>query len=395
MLQRSKRRLFLLLVASAVLCGFGKTAVLAANNRPIAGADGPYTVVQGGTLSLSAPGVLANDSDADGDTLTTVLVAGPSQGTLSLGRDGSFTYQASTNYIGEDSFVYVANDGHTVSLRAVAKLKIVSTNALPSVRMVSPQDGAAVSTGNFNVIASVADSDGSVTNVQFVVNDIPFTNVSSSPFYFRMSDTPGGHYRFVAIATDNDGLSTTSAPVEIEVITSAVVSVGSMTLNPQSGLLEQIAVVSNRTADVWTRGVRLSVCNLDGTAHVWNACGIADGTPYLDSTNALAPAGSQAFTIQYSVPDMDEMPTPLFIGNPLPATGPMQPPRITSINPVGPDMIEVKFTSEPGGIYFLQCSEDFVHWQTNPTALVSAATITAVSQPRTTQKCFYRLLRIP
>ena len=358
-------------------------------------ADGPYAVVQGGTLSVNTPGVLANDSDADGDALTTVLVAGPAHGTLSLGRDGSFSYQAPADYIGEDSFVYVANDGHTVSLRATAKLTIVSTNALPSVRIVSPQDGAAVGSRDFNVIASVGDSDGTVTNVQFLVNDVPFTNVASAPFYFRMSHAPEGRYRFMAVATDNDGLSATSAPVEIDVITSAVVSVGPMTLNSQSGLFEQVAVVSNRTASAWARGARLSVYNVDGATRVWNACGATEGTPYLDNTNAIPPAGAQAFTVQYSGWDANHMPVPTCVGAPLPPEATTQIPRITGVVPASPDSVEVTFACDVGGIYFLQSSEDLVHWKTNPTALMSSAAALTTSQPRAGQKCFFRILQIP
>ena len=59
---------------------------------------------------MAAPGVLGNDSDIDGDTLTAVLVSGPAHGTLALNSDGSFTYTPSANYNGSDAFRYKAND---------------------------------------------------------------------------------------------------------------------------------------------------------------------------------------------------------------------------------------------------------------------------------------------
>ena len=43
-------------------------------------------------LTVAAPGVLGNDTDADGDPLTAQLVTGPANGTLALNADGSFTY---------------------------------------------------------------------------------------------------------------------------------------------------------------------------------------------------------------------------------------------------------------------------------------------------------------
>ena len=63
-----------------------------------------YTLMANTTLTVPAPGLLANDSDPDGDSLTAVLVSGPSQGTLNLNPNGGFTYVPAGNYIGSDSF---------------------------------------------------------------------------------------------------------------------------------------------------------------------------------------------------------------------------------------------------------------------------------------------------
>ena len=51
------------------------------NDAPVAVGDG-YSVNSGEVLNVPAPGVLANDSDVDGDPLTAVLVTGPAPGTL-------------------------------------------------------------------------------------------------------------------------------------------------------------------------------------------------------------------------------------------------------------------------------------------------------------------------
>jgi hypothetical protein len=71
------------------------------------------------TLTVAAPGVLANDSfvgiqdpPSSGDAqrlLTAVLVSGPSHGTLTLNADGSFTYTANGTFKGIDSFQYSAH----------------------------------------------------------------------------------------------------------------------------------------------------------------------------------------------------------------------------------------------------------------------------------------------
>lgn len=59
------------------------------------------------TLNVPAPGVLSNDM---GYSLTAILVTGPSNGTLTLNADGSFTYTPSSGFEGTDSFTYQAAD---------------------------------------------------------------------------------------------------------------------------------------------------------------------------------------------------------------------------------------------------------------------------------------------
>src|SRR5262249_58392270 len=67
-------------------------------------ADDSYTTPEDTTLTVNAPGVLANDSDVDGDPLTAILVSGPSHGSVTLNSDGRFTYINSLNYHRSDSF---------------------------------------------------------------------------------------------------------------------------------------------------------------------------------------------------------------------------------------------------------------------------------------------------
>jgi VCBS repeat-containing protein len=83
------------------------------NDAPLAAGDA-YTAVNG-ALSVTSPGVLSNDTDVEGNTLTAVLVTGPAHGVLVLNANGSFTYTPDAHYTGSDSFTYRANDGTTGS----------------------------------------------------------------------------------------------------------------------------------------------------------------------------------------------------------------------------------------------------------------------------------------
>ena len=64
-----------------------------ANRAPTA-QDDQYAVRRGDTLSVAAPGVLQNDSDPDGQSLTSVLVSSPTKGIFNFNADGSFNYTA-------------------------------------------------------------------------------------------------------------------------------------------------------------------------------------------------------------------------------------------------------------------------------------------------------------
>ena len=85
-------------------------SVTPVNDAPAAKSDG-YGVKQNAVLTVAAPGVLANDADVDGNTLTAVLVRAPYNGVLSLNANGAFTYTPNAGFSGSDSFTYKDYDG--------------------------------------------------------------------------------------------------------------------------------------------------------------------------------------------------------------------------------------------------------------------------------------------
>ena len=117
--------------------GFGGLAegtvnvtVNAINEAPVASNDS-HTIAEDGTLVVPAKGVLANDSDNDGDPLSAVLVSGPTHGTVVLNADGAFSYTPASNYNGPDSFTYHANDGSLDSNLATVSLTVNPVNDAP------------------------------------------------------------------------------------------------------------------------------------------------------------------------------------------------------------------------------------------------------------------------
>jgi PKD repeat protein len=80
------------------------------NQAPAAG-DDSYTTPQDVPLIVAGPGVLADDSDPDGDNLTAAIVSSTPNGSLSLASDGSFSYTPNAGFTGSDTFTYQASDG--------------------------------------------------------------------------------------------------------------------------------------------------------------------------------------------------------------------------------------------------------------------------------------------
>ena len=131
---------YLLSISKNCLAG-GNTAPLALNES--------YNTPVNTTLAIGIPGVLENDSDADGDVLFAVLASGTAHGTLSLDFSGAFTYTPMTNFVGQDSFTYRASDG--VATSAVASVTISVLGSVASLQFSQDTYVVAENGGSFNI----------------------------------------------------------------------------------------------------------------------------------------------------------------------------------------------------------------------------------------------------
>ena len=95
-------------------------------NTPPVAVDDAYAVIGGATLTVDAPGVLGNDSDADHDPLTAQLVGDPPAG-LMLHQDGSLTYTPGEDTAGATvTFTYRASDGTATSNLATVTITVTA-----------------------------------------------------------------------------------------------------------------------------------------------------------------------------------------------------------------------------------------------------------------------------
>ena len=111
--------------------GFVRVYVKGANDSPVARHDYYVTVGGGEALKIDV-GVLKNDTDPEGHALTAKLLTDAAHGNLALNGDGSFTYRPHADFVGIDSFTYVANDCDLDSNIATVSITVDGTPEPPA-----------------------------------------------------------------------------------------------------------------------------------------------------------------------------------------------------------------------------------------------------------------------
>jgi FtsP/CotA-like multicopper oxidase with cupredoxin domain len=198
------------------------TVTAAAPNAAPVAADNAYSVTAGETLTVAAPGVLGNDSDVDGDTLSAVLAAGPASGSLTLNGDGSFSYTPNAGFDGADSFTYQASDGTLTSAPATVTITVLANQ--PPVAVKDTFTVARNSTGNIlNVLANDSDPDGNLdpSTVEIVVAPNKGGTATPNTTNGTVSYTPMTNFRgsenFSYRVQDSGGLWSNTVVVRVNV----------------------------------------------------------------------------------------------------------------------------------------------------------------------------------
>jgi hypothetical protein len=154
------------------------------NAKPIANGES-YSTNKNTPLTISAPGVLGNDTDADFDGLTAVLASNPSHGSVSFNANGSFTYTPTANYTGPDSFTYFANDGLANSATAAQVSITVASepHVVPSVNVQNVSVAANTEVAAALLIASVSNPSGDI------ITAYEFIDQGNGGGYFKLGNT--------------------------------------------------------------------------------------------------------------------------------------------------------------------------------------------------------------
>jgi hypothetical protein len=124
--------------------------------RVVTSADDYYVMFEHESLTVDAPGVVGNDNNLSGNSLSVTLVSGTSSGVLVLNPDGSFSYTPNSNFSGTDSFTYRADNGNGNGNLATVTIAVTAVNDIP----VASNDSYVVLEDN----SLVVDAPGVLTN---------------------------------------------------------------------------------------------------------------------------------------------------------------------------------------------------------------------------------------
>ena len=181
--------------------------------------DDTYTMRPNTTLSVDAEsGLLANDSDPDGDPMRVVSTSSAENGTLSVFTDGSFTYTPNEDFTGVEQITYTNSDG-VEETTATLTIEVVNKPPVANDDTYTMRPNTTLSVdAESGLLANDTDPDGDPMRV---VATSSAENGTLSVFTDgSFTYTPNEDFTGVEQIsyTNSDGLEETTATLTIEVV---------------------------------------------------------------------------------------------------------------------------------------------------------------------------------
>ena len=203
------------------------------NDYPVANDDGQYVVGEDVVTVFQASQLLANDTDAEHDTLTVDYVGTTASGaTVTLNANGTISYdptgvtilqQLAADQTMTDEFTYRVNDGHGGISTATVKILVQGANDAPVVAVVTgtaTEGGPALA---LDALANASDIDnGAILSVTGIPANLPAgVTYNASTHKFTLDPTNAAYDYLAAGQTTTvtvsygvtDGIATTPGSV--------------------------------------------------------------------------------------------------------------------------------------------------------------------------------------
>ncbi|MDZ4262981.1 MAG: Ig-like domain-containing protein, partial [Pseudomonadota bacterium] len=218
--------------------------------------------------------VLANDTDAELDPLTAILVSGPANGTLTLNADGTFSYLHNGSETTTDSFTYKVNDGTEDGNVVTVNINVTPVNDAPvtvadSITVNEGGTATLLESGATSVLANDSDAENSPLSAILVSGPAHGTltlnangtfsythngsETTSDSFTYRANDgTSNGNIVTVQIAITpvNDAPVAVNDTANVNEGSSVAVAVRANDSDPEGGSLTVVSISQGANGSV-------------------------------------------------------------------------------------------------------------------------------------------------
>ncbi|MBT9522758.1 MAG: hypothetical protein IV101_17940, partial [Dechloromonas sp.] len=286
--------------SSAPAGSYGLTAKVT-DNKGIAttSATIPIIVNAAPTVAISSP--TANQTFASPANVTITASAADSDGSIAkvefyqgatlIGTATAAPYTVTWSSAPSGAYVLTAKATDNRGAGTTSTAVPIFVDVPPTVTLTSPLANAVFNAGSaIPLSANAADSDGSVSKVEFYQGSTLIGTATAAPYSLTWNNAPAGSVSLTAKATDNNGVVTTSPAVAVVVNALPTVSLTSPT--PGQALTAPANVTITASASD-SDGSIAKVEFYQGSTLI----GTATASPYSLVWNDI-PAGTYSLTVQ-------------------------------------------------------------------------------------------------
>ncbi len=137
-----------------------------------------------------------------------------------VGEDTTAPYTFAMSNLSRGTYVLSAKATDNRGAVTTSSLVSAVVTDAPSVSIIGPTNNAVFTEGSNIILSASASDDGSVAKVEFFKNGALLGEDTTAPFNYTWNNLTAGSYALTARATDDLGVATTSAAVNITVVNS-------------------------------------------------------------------------------------------------------------------------------------------------------------------------------
>ncbi|MES2317286.1 MAG: retention module-containing protein, partial [Pseudomonadota bacterium] len=240
------------------------------NDAPVANANAANGT-EDTALTIAPATLLANDTDADGDTLAIASVQAAVNGTIAI-VNGNVVFTPNANYNGPASFTYTVSDGHGGTATAIVNLDIGAVNdaAVITPGSASLTESNAVLTASGTLAISDIDSPATFVPATLTGAHGSLTIDAAGAWHYTASSA---HNEFVAGTTYSDIFTITSFDGTTSTVTvnilgtndAAVISTATVALVESNAVLTASGTLTISDVDSPATFVATTIFGINGS----------------------------------------------------------------------------------------------------------------------------------